>query len=619
MKKWKMFLKTEKPAKVYMMSISIIGWLYVAVQVFYIEEWRDPLIYVLLIIFLAVCEVYPMPVWKGFTSIGFPIVFVLYFVFGLPIAMISYALVIFFVNIIDHRPLRIACFNPAQLVLSFSASASLAQLLVPFIIKDGSVTLSHMTELVILAIFFYILNNLIVDLVLLIRPHPYPLHIWKQKLVSELNSGAISVLYGGLFLLLGSQNRGQIDVFSFFFFFSPLVGLALLSSVIVRLKKEKSRLNALFSLTSKLNKMVPTKEWVDSLKSNFHELIDVEGILLWTNEKGRWKTSYEEGRVNFGTPLREETITVFEQMEKPLTIANNKKEMVPAQECFHSALRSFVFAPLVIENETVGIFVVARSRTKSFTHGEVQSIATLSNQLAVIIKTRVLILEKEKRTLLEERNRIARDIHDGIAQTLAAALMKLETAQRKWEKNPEESMYLVTDSMEKIRSSLKQVRQSIYALRPNPTERVGLQTAIKQKMHAFEQETGLHFSFEERGKAETLSTMVEKVLFETFQESIQNIVKHAKATKVETLVSYQKEHIILKVKDDGVGFSLLEAMMKAQKEPHFGILQMNDAAEKIGSSLQINSKPGKGTEIVMTVPKMGIEGGTEDDSTYASG
>lgn len=127
------------------------------------------------------------------------------------------------------------------------------------------------------------------------------------------------------------------------------------------------------------------------------------------------------------------------------------------------------------------------------------------------------------------------------------------------------------------------------------------------------------FSFEQRGKLETIDSMVEKILFDTFQESIRNIVKHADATNVDILLSYQKEHLLLRIKDNGKGFSLLEAMMKAQKEPHFGILQMNDAAERIGASLQIDSKPGQGTELSMIVPKLGMKGGHENDQAYVSG
>lgn len=83
---------------------------------------------------------------------------------------------------------------------------------------------------------------------------------------------------------------------------------------------------------------------------------------------------------------------------------------------------------------------------------------------------------------------------------------------------------------------------------------------------------------------------------------MQNIVKHAKAEKVNVLLSYQREHVLLKVKDNGIGFSLFESMVKTKCEPHYGILHMNEQAEQLGATLQIDSSVGKGTEITLLIP-----------------
>ncbi|WP_239454444.1 sensor histidine kinase [Bacillus suaedaesalsae] len=618
MKSFSLLPKTERPSRLYILTISIIGWLYVLYQTTQIDPIKELWIFSLFILLIGICEYFPMPVWKGFSTISFPVVYVLYFIYGLPLAMVSYALIIFIGNLIDRRPFRIVSFNPAQLVLSFTLAVGLASAIVDVFVNVNQF-FTYVSELFLMTFFFYVINNLLVDIVLLLRPQPYTFQDWKQKFLSELSSSIIAFSYGCFFLILGSQNRGEIDVFSFFFFFSPLIGLALLTSAIMKIKKERVRLKALFSLTTALNKLLPTTEWLDDFKASFHEIIDVEASLLWTYENGNWTMNFGDGGIAANGNVTDEMSQMFKELKRPYSIVDNRREKGPADGFFASNLRSFIYAPLVIDQETLGVLIVARSRRKSFNADDLRTIATIANQLAVIMKTRMLIRDNEKRSLLEERNRIARDIHDGVAQTIAGALMKLETAQRKWEKSPEETYALLTDSMDKLRGSLKQVRQSIYALRPYPTERVGLQNAIKKRIKAFEIETGLDFTFEERGKVEHISSMVEKILFDTFQESVQNTVKHAKATKVEVLLSHQKEHILLKIKDNGVGFSLLEAMKKAQREPHFGIIQMNDAVEKIGASLQIDSKQEAGTEISVVVPKMGVEGGIEDDQAHASG
>jgi two-component system, NarL family, sensor histidine kinase DegS len=113
--------------------------------------------------------------------------------------------------------------------------------------------------------------------------------------------------------------------------------------------------------------------------------------------------------------------------------------------------------------------------------------------------------------------------------------------------------------------------------------------------------------------------MVEKVLFETFQECLQNVVKHSRAEHVDILLSYQAKHVLLRVKDDGLGFSLMDAMIKAKHEPHYGILTMNEQAKKLGATLHIETSIGKGTEIKLIIPNLELGEGSIYDSHSISG
>jgi signal transduction histidine kinase len=597
-----------------------MGWSLIFYMILNLEPASEPIVLALLFVFLLISEYYPMPVWKGYTAITFPIVYVVFLLYGFSYTALVYACAVLAVNIVHRRPLRTVFFNPAQLALSFYGAVLLLPLIEPFLEQMPLSPIgAGIFEYFVLLAGYLVINNLIVDLVLVIRPQPYSLKIWKHKNLTELNSAAISLLYGIILYVVGSQNRGEIDVFAYFFFFSPLVGISLLSATIARLRKEKSRLKLLFSITTELNQMLPSQDWLFALRGRFNELIGAEASLLWMKKEGQWELCYTDGSIVPGCGLQQETFDSFEEMRQPVIYNDRKMDGGGAAVCFEEDVKAFVYTPLVIENETIGMFIIGRSRTKSFEDDDVQSIATLANQLAVIIKTRMLFTEKEKRIVLEERNRIARDIHDGVAQTLAGAVMKLETAGKKFTKNPEETMKLVDESVLGLRESLKEVRESIYALRPYPTERASLAEAILRKIEAVQKEYKQEIDFEIRGQELQLSQMVEKVLFDTFQESLQNAIKHSQASKIDILLSYQSEHILLKIKDYGRGFSLFQAMLKARNEPHFGILQMNDAAEKINATLQIDSKEGSGTEVAITVPRMGIEGGSINDQAHASG
>ncbi|WP_270180744.1 histidine kinase [Alkalihalobacillus sp. CinArs1] len=607
--------KKEKYAKWFMYFVSVVGLAAFGWMVFQLSPPSNWWVFFLLASFIVVTEYFPIAIWKGFTSLSFPLLYTLFLLEGLPLAVVTYALSIIVVNIIQRRPLRIIFFNPSQLIISLIGAVFLAQVaLEQFQFEPYS-----FSYILALTLFFYFINNVLVDLVLLIRPQPYTVQLWRKKFTSESISALISIVYIAIMFYIGNQNRGVIDVFSYFFFFSPLVGLALLSSIIVRLQAERNRMTALFAISTELNKWLPTKDWVHSIKTSLNEFIEVDASVLWVKEEGEWIVRFQNGQVQHDHPLTAQEVAEFESIEDLVVYQNKKQESGLLPSCFNSGLNSFVFAPIILEGNSLGMFAVARSRTKSFRQEDIQSVATLANQLAVVIKTRMLIFEQEKRTVLEERNRIARDIHDGVAQSLAGAVMKLETAHRKFYQKPAEAHSIILDSLDKLRFSLRDIRESIYALRPYETERVGLKQAIIKRIDVIKRDFKLNITFEERGKPISLSPMVEKVMFDTFQESVQNTIKHAAATKVTILLSYQKEHVLLKMTDNGVGFSLLDAMVKAKKDPHFGILSMNEQAEKIEASLQIDSKENEGTEITLTIPKLGLEGGMEHDQRVVSG
>lgn len=610
----------EYQSKLFILAISLMGGWFVMIEgLLKLAEPNEWMILGILFSFLLIVEFFPLPVWKGTITISYPLVYAIYVMEGLPYTIITYGLVVCAVNMIKKRPLRIVFFNPALLIVSFYIAYLIGDSLFANLSMDGNsrvlVGMIHFTSIMVP---FYVINNLIVDLLLIIRPQTYNRQDWSQKTRQEVNSFLISFIYLFFFHLFGNQNRGEIDAIAFFFFFSPLVCFSLLSSIIANLKREKAKIKALFSISSELNKKMAAEDWLDFLKDNLKEVIDVDAWVLLKKDRAGWKFKFAVGLAEENISLSDERVNGFNQINSLRVYPNIKEAGGPAKGLLDPEIRSLLYAPLILEDEVVGLFIFGRSRTKSFIEEDKQAAATLANQLAVLIKTRWLIAEQEKRLILEERNRIARDIHDGVAQSLAGAIMNLDTAHRKFAKTPEESHQIMTESTVKLRKCLKEVRESIYALRPYPTEREGLLSAMATKIAAIQKEASVPIKLETRGPEFQLSPMVEKIIFDIFKESTQNALKHAEATKIDILISYQKEHVLLKVKDNGNGFSLFQAMIKARNHPHFGILQMNEGAERIQASLQVDSKEGAGTEITLTVPRMGIEGAMIYDKAFAS-
>jgi len=604
------FLSRERNAKIFMFFITVIGW---TITVFHTIQIKPPehfIIFCLLILFLIISEYFPIPVWRGLTTINFPILYILYLVYGLPLTLFTYAVIIFFINLYRHRPMRIILFNPAQMILSLFLSEVVSNFVVILLLDETAYSSNALGIIHFIAFLltYYVINNFIVDILLILRPQTYSFEAWKQKTYTELAGASISFIYGLIIYLWGSKYQEEIDVFSYFFFFSPLIGISLLTAMVANLKRERTRLNALFEITTELNQLLPHKDWLSQLRQKMIDYIDVDATIIWEKENGEWKQIFQDGRVMLDHSLPREKLAMFEQMKRPIIYDGSNKGRGVAEESFDTSLKTIAYFPMIIEQECIGMLVVGRSRTKSFWEENVQYIATLANQLAIVLKTRKLLKEQEKQGIIEERNRIARDIHDGIAQTLAGAIMKLETTKTIHKTKPEETNRQLTEVIRKLRTSLQEVRESIYGLRPVPTEKMGLVQAIQHKILEFKKEVSIDMAFELRGNEYPLEPIIEKTLYDTFKESVRNCIKHSQATTIHTLIRFQPNQVLLKVKDDGIGFSLYQAMLKARNGEHFGILQMNESAEKLHAILQIDSKEGEGTEITLIVPTMQLKG-----------
>ncbi|WP_230321356.1 sensor histidine kinase [Planococcus salinarum] len=598
-------------AQLFMMAVSLIGWSLAVFALLQLPAIEKPFELLFLLTFIFICEHYPMPFRKGNSSLTFPIVFLTYLIYGIEITIILYFLGVLLTTWINRRPLRIIFFNPAQLVLSLTGAHLFQSTFLPLL--SAPEMWKNFISLFVFIAIFYVLNNFMVDTVLFLRPEKYTVDIWIEKGKGELFSFGISLVYGFLLYYLGGQNRGEVDIFSYFFFLSPLIFLAFISSTILRLRADKQRLKALFHFSSELNKSIPTKEWDRDIKLLLSDVVFYEESFLFTkDDQDNWKLAFSEGSgTNLHEALEKEDFSKLEKIRTTQVFNKQDLDLAPLSGCFDKNMQAAVYAPLILDNELIGCLILTKIRTNSFVVEDVHSISTISNQLAIFLKTQLLFTEKEQRILLEERNRIAHDIHDGIAQTLAGAVMKFDSAARRIPSHPQEALRMINSSNDTLREGLKEIRDSIYALRPHPTENLSLDLAIQKKVDDLKKDghNGLAISFERRGAQTRLSLLTEKVIYSITQESMQNCIKHAQATSLNILLSYQKEQIFLKIKDDGVGFSLYEAMTTAMKEPHYGILQMNEDAAKVGATLQIESSETNGTEIIVRIPKMGFEGG----------
>ncbi|MFQ5930818.1 MAG: PAS domain S-box protein [Nitrospiraceae bacterium] len=200
--------------------------------------------------------------------------------------------------------------------------------------------------------------------------------------------------------------------------------------------------------------------------------------------------------------------------------------------------------------------------------------------------------------ILEERGRLARDLHDSVAQALYGVTLNAQAGERMLASDDTE---LAAQQLHKIREAaqeaLRDMRLLIYELRPADLEQLGLAEALRTRLEAVERHAGLHVDFEDN-EIGRLPSELEETIYRIAQEALNNVLKHSGAKHVALTLDRQGETVTMAVRDDGRGFEL-----DRLKDHHgFGIGGMQERAEQAGGELEIKSALDAGTEAVARIP-----------------
>lgn len=203
----------------------------------------------------------------------------------------------------------------------------------------------------------------------------------------------------------------------------------------------------------------------------------------------------------------------------------------------------------------------------------------------------------EQASILEERNRMAREIHDTLAQSFTGILLQVEAATQVLTHDPEATQVHLEMIEELARAGLAGARRSVSALRPQLLEEGNLESALHRIVAQMRSTTDTAMICETQGTAYSLPTEVENNLLRIGQEALTNAIKYAYASEIRVELVYNETQCILRVKDDGKGFGVGSIPLSGG----FGLLGISERAERIGAQLTIQSQPGQGTEIIATI------------------
>jgi two-component system CheB/CheR fusion protein len=240
-------------------------------------------------------------------------------------------------------------------------------------------------------------------------------------------------------------------------------------------------------------------------------------------------------------------------------------------------------------------------------------LAQANQSLQAEMAERVRAEEKQVTMVLEERTRIAREIHDTLAQGFTGVVIQLEVAEDALADDPEAARAHLLRARGLAREGLAEARRSVWDLRPQALERGDLVSALASLVGELVHESSVEIEFSHHGVPPRLPPDTESNLMRLCQEALANARRHARASSIRVALVFGPQQVELRVEDDGQGFDPSQ-----QPHPHgFGFLSMTERAKRMGGQLIIDSQPGQGTRVVVLVPVVGPEPGCHESGEPA--
>ncbi len=203
----------------------------------------------------------------------------------------------------------------------------------------------------------------------------------------------------------------------------------------------------------------------------------------------------------------------------------------------------------------------------------------------------------------EERQRLARDIHDGPAQSMVNILVKTELCERLMDINQEKSKEELKNLRVVVRDTLKDIRKIIYDLRPMSLDDLGLIPTLERYIYNFQEDTGIGVDLNIIGSVKSLEPAIEVAVFRIVQESLSNVSKHSQGTFVRIIVEFSKTRLNLSIIDNGIGFDVEEVSKIGRTATGgFGLMNIRERLELLDGKIQVNSSLGAGTRLNIYIP-----------------
>jgi signal transduction histidine kinase len=262
-----------------------------------------------------------------------------------------------------------------------------------------------------------------------------------------------------------------------------------------------------------------------------------------------------------------------------------------------SEIRSELAVPLETKETVIGVLHIQSERPNAFDESDLVILQSLADQATLVIENAQLYEQAQQMATLEERQRLARELHDSVTQALYGVTLYAEAAARLLSVGDAE---LASDHLHEVRQTaqeaLQEMRLLIFELRPPVLEQEGLVAALEFRLEAVEGRSGLETEFIMEGDVR-LPPDVEEGLYRIAQEALNNALKHAQAKCITVHLRQEAQAVTLEVGDDGIGFD----PTTAREQGGLGLPGMEERAARLGGRLTVSSRPREGTSVKVEV------------------
>jgi signal transduction histidine kinase len=293
-----------------------------------------------------------------------------------------------------------------------------------------------------------------------------------------------------------------------------------------------------------------------------------------------------------GLPDDELALRVLET-QRPLALENIAE--YPAYAKFDS-IKCYAGIPIMVRGDMRGVFSLFASEKDSFGSDEMALLTSIADHLGIGVENSILWEQSRESAAIEERNRLARNLHDSVSQLLYSLTLIAGSTKKMLERkhDPEAVKHSVERLGDTAHQALKEMRLLLYELRPAVLDSEGLVSALKHRIGTVEERLGVKVDIQAKGLPDLPSDM-EDALYHIALEALNNIVKHAESKTASIKITSDQGNIVMEISDQGRGFDP-NGPRKGQ-----GLRNMRERGQMLGGEVEVTSKPGKGTQVRVTL------------------